>query len=124
MEDYVKVACVKTTKKHFEIFKKHCLVLQAKWGLSSWELYFYHTDLDGCYARMTSDQEGRLVRIEFNTSWPEETISIDGIKNVAKHEMIHLVLARLYTIGLDRFASSSELDEANEEAVRILEKIV
>lgn len=124
MEGYIEFQGIKTTKKHFELFKKECLFLQNKWGLNSWELYFSHEEMDNCYAKLSTDLIGRVAKVDFSAIWPEPLISDKYIKIVAKHEMIHLVLARLYTLSLHRFLTESELEEANEETVRVLEKII
>ena len=124
MEEYISVPYVKTTKEHFNAFQKECRNLQKKWGLSGWELYFLHIKIDNCYARLSNDLDGRVVRIDFSTEWPEKKITTKEIKAVARHEMIHLVISRVYCLGQKRFLMESEMDESCEEAVRILEKII
>ena len=48
----------------------------------------------------------------------------EEIERVAKHESLHLLLARLTGIARARFVVKEELEEATEETIRKLEKII
>lgn len=116
---------METTKEHLDLFKKECLRLQKKWGLTGWELYFFRSELDEeNFAQLHADPCGRVVRADLALNWPASEIIEKEIKNAAKHEMLHLIISRLDAIGRTRFVSETEADEAREEVVRILEKIV
>jgi len=61
----------------------------------------------------------------FSRDWSNhDKISDNDIKEVAKHEMIHLLLERLNSTGEARFINRDEITEANEELVRKLEYII
>ena len=117
----------KTTKKHFKIFKDECLRLQKEWGLGGWELYFkfHKVGETGAFGTIRCSLEHKNATILLTRDWPTETrpLNKEELKRTAKHEMIHLVINRLYILAMNRFCTELELKEANEEMVNILMKI-
>lgn len=113
-----------TTTKHFQTFKNECLSFQNKWGLTGWELFFEHIKLDGIYATVDMDLATRNARLEFAKDWPDNKITDEIIRETAKHEMIHLILGRINCLSRARYTTEAEINEANEEATKLLEKII
>ena len=111
-------------KKEFEKFKKECLRLQKEWGLSGWELFFQFKPLKDPLAQTTADLESRKATIRLSSELPEEVSENRDVIHSAKHEMIHLLLWRLSACGHTRWMSESEIDEAEEETVMQLLKII
>ena len=118
---------MKTTNKHFQIFKEECQKWIDKFGLSGWEVSFVHqTYSENTYATCFTALVGMRATIYFTDKWDNEIrkISPETIKQSAKHEAIHLLLARLSDNGRARYINELEMNEAEEELVRKLEKII
>ena len=113
---------MKTTEADFQRFKCECLRLQEKWGLLDYTLYFTHGTGDGNLAEITPDDVGCVARLRY-----AKTVSISDVPPVeilAKHEMIHLLLSRVKTLGSSRWAADDELENEIERLVVKLEKII
>jgi len=117
---------MKTTKKDFELFKNECQKWVDRFELNNWKIYYVHEKLKDTYANIRFDLNGRVASIQFNTEWDMFGVDnmIEGIKETAKHEIIHLLIARITEIAEARYVTDSEVGEANEELVRKLEKII
>lgn len=116
---------MKTTEKHFKIFKEECERLIKLWGLTGWKVYYEHTQLQEKYASMSTDLDNQVSSIALNTEWQElRPLNDDEIRKVAKHETIHLLLARLSDLGASRYVSSLELKSAEEDIVHKLEGLL
>ncbi len=119
---------MKVTEKHFKIFKDECLRLQKEWGLTGWRIYFKHhkPEIRDAFATIRCNLENKVASIFLTKEWATEhrPLNEDELKKTAKHEMIHLVLDRLYILGINRFSREIEMKEANEEIVNILMKVI
>jgi len=105
--------------KKFKQFKNECLRLQKKWGLSSWKLYFRDMELKDCFASINTSIDGYVANVMYDSSQ-----EMSNPKENAKHEMIHLVLSRMSSLARSRDMREEELYSAEEEVVRILEKLL
>ena len=117
----------KTTKKHFEIFKNECQKWIDKFQLNGWKIYFeYGGTNKNSYSTIRNNLIGHVATISFTKEWSMVGINNinKGIKETAKHEIIHLLLARFSEIGSARYTTNDEFYEAEEELVRKLEKII
>ena len=120
---------MKTTKENFDLFKEECKKWIDRFELNNWGISFYQRDRGKLIgATSTFNIDGYSCSIILNTEIDECTIgdrSIDdAIKEFAKHEIIHVLLARLSEQAYERFINKSELSEAEEELVRKLTKII
>ena len=112
---------MKLTKKHFELFKSECLRLQKKWGLLDWRIDFGKGDLDGnAAAQMEAHVSDGVVKIAVD----DEDKSDTEIKEHAKHEMLHLLLARLYFCAKERESTIWDIRCAEHAVIRQLEKMI
>lgn len=114
---------MKTTQKHFELFKSEC----RKWidllELNNFETCFSHRKIDSeCYAECHSNASDYVATITLNTFWDGEIrkLNDEEIRITARHEAIHLLLSRLSGCGHDRDSSHNDIREAEEETVRKL----
>lgn len=121
----------KTTSKHFTLFKKHFNIQVEKLGLFGWRVYFKHEFLNDQYATTLYNLENRVASVKFGTEWccPSNNkcnydLNEESIKIIAKHEAHHLLLARIFESAMSRFMEKRELDEAEEEVVRILDRFL
>lgn len=118
---------MKTTDKHFKIFKKECERLIKEFGLIGWEVCIVHQETSkNSFADFQPDLVGKVATIRLNTEWDNtiKPLTEQALKVSAKHEVIHLLLARLSVNAQCRFLTSDDLTEAEEELVRILEKLI
>jgi len=68
-----------------------------------------------------------VATIYFTDEWNDEIRKLTPnniIKRSVKHEIIHLLLAKLSDNGGARYVMIDEMDEAEEELVRKLEKLL
>lgn len=116
---------LKITKAHFNLFKKYCLEHRNKLGLFGWKIYFQFEYRDRVYACTDVNLEGRVAVITLSTIWDfAREVNQETLMETAKHEIHHLFLARLTTLGGYRFVRKDELEDAEEEVIRLLDKML
>ena len=81
----------KTTKTHFEVFKKECLKWRDILGLKMWEIHFFHKESDG-RADFLIDYDGMMVSITLAEEWDDTELSVAKIKKTAFHEMFEIAI--------------------------------
>lgn len=113
----------RTTKKQFDLFKKHCLHYQKVFGLVSWRLYFKigNMENESAYGETDADVDGHYAAIHIEKY---TNMSAKEIKETALHEIIHIVLARYRRDAFSRHTTSREICEAEEEVVNTFENIL
>ena len=116
---------MKTSTRHFEIFKKEC----AKWidffGLKDWDILYAHNDSrpDSC-ANVTYNLSAKNVVIRLTKTWGEQPITVKRIKRSAFHEVCEVMIARLVICSAARFLNKDEIEEASHDIIRRLENSV
>lgn len=106
---------MKTTKKHFKLYKDECFKWRDILGLKGTELYFTHDDLgEGIAGMSVYDYDGHIATLYLNTEYilHEGSNIEDDIKHTALHEMLHVLTGDLVHMGRERFIS---LDAYNKE---------
>ena len=93
---------MKTTKKHFEIFKRVCLKYFKEWQLDDWDVYFEHVDLKDSRARINITHNARMVEISLSTTWDQAIVDKKSLEAVAKHEVLHALLGPITTLTRSR----------------------
>ncbi len=116
---------MKTTQKHFEFFKKECEKWIDRFELHNWSVHYSQCRLDD-YARTRSDLQGMVATIALTDDWDDEIrpLSEGELAKSAKHEVIHLLLAKLDILANARFATEHELNQVEHEIVCKLEHII
>jgi hypothetical protein len=116
----------KTTAKDFTLFKETAINHLAKLGLYNWRIEFRHVKIPNCYATTDYNVENHCAIIKFTTTWHDDDYSynLENIKTVAKHEIHHILLAKLAAYASYRFVNKIMLDEMEEEIIRILDKVL
>ncbi len=118
---------MKTTSKHFEIFKKECEKWIDRFGLYGWRFYYTHKDEDpnntfaGCYWPELPQDRVFTLRLTVNISW---LFTIRDIKRSAFHEVCEALLYRISYLGLARHLMVDEISEERHNLIRTLEKAV
>ena len=118
---------IKTTKKHYEIFKQECRKWIDKLKLDNWEVHYRWQKEENSKASCLANLSGYIATLILSTEWDDdrqEPINEEEVESCSKHEVIHLLLARLSGNARARYASRDDLDESEEELVRKLEKIL
>ena len=115
----------KLTEKHFKIFQQECERWLEKLKLDNWEVNFgWDEDKnDNSRASCSSELSNYITTIFLNRVWNYEPQIVELLR-VAKHEVIHLLLARFSGNARARYLSIDDLDESEEELVRKLEKLL
>lgn len=116
-------------QKDFKTFKKYVEYYLEKYNLKE----FFDVKIDFI------DSHGRFRNAISDVAWYNGCATISLIKNdyiavretidedlklSAKHEVCHLLTAKLYDLAQSRYTVPNELRVANEELVRKLEKIL
>lgn len=114
----------KITNKHFELFKKEHNKHLQKLGLLGWITYFKFEESNRGYAHTDINFLGRVAVITLSTNWENREPTNDSITKCAKHEANHLLLTRLSSYAEDRFINRENIEEAEEEIVRILDRLL
>lgn len=112
---------MRTTKRQFEDFKNECLRLQKTLNLKDWKIYFNWAEGSGYYSKISSDVEGNVATISICKSYKKNHFW--DVKISAKHEMIHLFLARLENLAKSRYVSEEQIYSEEERLARVLEKL-
>ncbi len=120
---------MKTTKKHFDIFRTECEYWIKKLKLDNWKVYYTHQQLTkDSYASCATKVQGHVATLYFTHVWytlnEDFPLTEKNIKESAKHEVIHLLLARMSDYAVSRDYTANDCLEAEEELVRKLEKII
>lgn len=116
---------MKTSQKHLNLFKSECLRLQKAWGLLEWELNFCHdkiSSLASCDARFGS----RNAYLSLATEWEDKCYppTDENIRNTAKHEMLHLLLAPLEDSVNKRFLTREMASDAGHAVLQRLMQLI
>lgn len=117
---------MKTTKKHFLIFKKEVLKFIDRFELNNWEICFGLTTKTDILSSLAIRLSGYIATFFLCENWDNRVMPLteENVRKTAKHEVIHLLLARLAVNGAERFITPDQLTEAEEEVVRKLESII
>lgn len=114
---------MKTSKVDFEFFKSQCDFWIKKFNLDGWGILYIHEKLKNEYGYISFDVESHKASIYLTTE-------VDGpfprkrMAETAKHEIIHLLLARLSDYGFNRFITKTALLESEEEIVQKLLRLL
>ena len=118
---------MKTTKRHFKLFKKECQKWIDVFELNNWKVNFERggTNTDA-YSTIRTKIGGYVATISFAEDWYMGGVDNikESIQETAKHEMIHLLLARFSNYAESKHFTTGDLLEAEEELVRKLTKII
>jgi hypothetical protein len=106
------------SKRHFNTFRRE--VLQA---LRDYNITGFTTTVNpggnkspGSMAWVNIQLEGRRADVYLSDKWTEEP-TLARLTHTARHEVLHILLARLSGLASQRHVSTSELYEAEEELV-------
>jgi len=114
----------KTTKTHFELFKKECLYWHERLGLQRWDLIIAHEELDSLISQLRYNAIAHRATVVLNITWVDvdraETLNDELIISSAIHEISHLLEAEMSSLSRERYVGEDELYRAEEVVVNIL----
>ena len=111
--------------KNFELFKKECWYWIDKLELNNATYRFY----DGLREEDKKKYNGAIIErnienLQADIWFDNKDKNINTIKETAKHEIIHVLLFKLYFLGKSRQFTYGEYEREEEELVHKLEKII
>jgi hypothetical protein len=112
---------VSTTQEDFELFKKECINLVNKLGLTEWTIYYQLESLKDNLAQVEYDDNGFIATIILCNKYRE---SEKNIVKWAKHIVSHLLIAKLILSAKNRYVDETTIDKYDEEVAARLEKIL
>lgn len=111
-------------KKDFIAFQKHFKEYQQRFGLTGYKVYFKYEVLEESFAQIEAEAGKMVATVTLNSHLLDKDKPHKDIRRDAKHEAIHLLLARVDNNARYRFATSAEIYEAEEELVNKLEELI
>ncbi len=115
---------MKTTVRHFVIFKAECERLARLWGPFDSELRIRHQRTDGL-ASCAPSAVDRICTIRLHTDWGENDKPTDErMLGAARHEMAHMVTQELIVMARARYVTDDEMTSAIETTARRLERLL
>jgi len=113
------------TPEEYEHFKKSCLTYKKLFGLVDWDVYFVMDDLseDSELANISWCFTGHSVRVTLSSKMPVYDDYLIALDDVARHEIIHLLLARIQEYSQRRNVIQADIDEAVESLVRMIDNV-
>lgn len=106
---------LKTTKSDFTAFKKEFWRCYHLLGLTGWDVSFIWKSLETSFAQVEYVSSTCVATVFLCRGEVKETFNRERVTSSARHEAVHLLLARYDHIASARFTSPEELNQANEE---------
>ena len=114
---------MKTTDKHFKVFKKEV----EKWipllGIMDWRIVIEHKDLDDSknLAWSCIDSSQKSCGLLLSVDWTDNKITNDTLKRAAFHEVCHVRFAMLDDMLTNRGYDQDEVDKYLHGIIYMLE---
>ena len=115
---------MKVSQKDFGEFKHAFSEYADMFGLQGYKICFEHKKIDGCFAQIEINEEGKLAVVRLTTELSKDDAGDFCPASHAKHEAIHLLTHKMMWLGECRFLGDGEMSNEWEHLVRVLEKIV
>lgn len=116
----------KVSKKQFKLFKEMCEWWIESFGIGNWSVEIVLRDDesdDGCLAWTLPNSLTCRAVIGLCETWALP-ITNDGLRRVALHEVLHLVLALLMEKALSRFTTEEDLKRIEHDVIRQMGKAI
>lgn len=113
------------SKEEFEYFKKWHDFYLKKFNQLQWNCIYLLEEVEKCYAKTFYNLANKTATIYLNPNYKiVGEFTLINLKRTAKHEVQHLITARIYMLAQTRFINNEEVNEAEEELVRLLDKLL
>lgn len=111
-------------RKRLAAFKRHVEYWRDRLGISDFDIYVEQGTLDdGTLADVTRDVDSRSCVIRLHAP-PDGDDDLDHLSSLARHEMIHVLLADLSALAHSREATHAEIERAEEALVVRLTRLL
>ena len=113
----------KKKQTYFDEFKAECEKWIDKFQITGWNIAIINVPLDiEDYANTVVDLESKSATNRYNKDNDDGVHEL--LKYYAKHEVIHILTGRISSLAGERYCTATELNEAAEELVNQLCKII
>jgi len=112
---------IKVSRKAFTLFQKEFLRWQQKLGLTEYRVTFRFEPVEGSYADITTSHRDKFAVVRLTSELEPHDVPDFLPAGSAKHEGIHLLLARLLWLAESRCIHPQDIDEEEHSVVRRLE---
>lgn len=110
---------MRTSQAYFKRFKAEFDRFAKELGLTHYQWRFKYVSMPGKNAQIRADPNGKTATV----SLAKQVESEPTAEFLARHEVLHLLLADFSGLATYRHAPLSEIDEEEERVVRRLEKL-
>ena len=120
---------MKTTKKHFLIFKKECKKWIDYFGLKNWDIRIVLDEIENrkngiTLAIVNNNFHSRSSIITLNKTLNKEFLEKKELKCCAFHEIWEIILYPLAYLAEARFITNSEVEPEIHNIIRTLENTI
>ena len=121
---------MKTTSKHFLIFKQEYEKWIEIYGLKDGEIVFAHSDEkvgEGNTAHCNRNYFNRIARLSLCETWPDDSmaeLSDENVRLAAFEETCHPFLYILSACAYARFIMEDEIGAAEHAIIRTLQNVL
>lgn len=119
---------MRTTKKDFIKFQTECSKWLDRFWLREWQVFYCWEDLgDGTASRIEYFHDSKNVAISLNRRQDPKgghRQFEQSIEDLAKHEVIHLLLADIIGLAESRHVQKEEITSAEHALVQKLMKLL
>ena len=107
------MAKTKITKRQFQIFAKDIKYWLKVLDLAGWEVYYLYTEIESPdLATVSWALPARTATFALSTEWKGHAKTDDDeIRDISKHEALHLLLARITTLAESRYVTATDIEE-------------
>ena len=118
---------MRTTRKQYFIYQETARRLQEELGLMQYGIAFDLKDLGHnnsgsiIFAEITVDELGKGALLTLSDHYRKKDTADFDVEKLARHEMFHLLVHRLYWLGFQRYLNPTDLDEEYEAVATRLE---
>jgi len=115
----------RTTGEHFKIFQEEAWYWIQRFGLKGWNIHYTHENTDNeSFATCAHNVSGRVVTLNLEKDWEDFLVTERQVRQSAFHEVIHILLARLRWLAIERAVGIGDVDQEIETIIRTLENAV
>ena len=123
---------VKTTKRHYKLFKEECKLWLDIFGITNWDVKYVIDNDDDMAASCTYRPESRIAILALNSSFYlpiedcETSVGIDEIiRQFAFHEVCELLVCEFDDVAKTRFdVSFDDVTTIRHRLIKNLENVV
>lgn len=116
----------KTTKKHFEIFRKESLKLIKDFGLSDWRIDILHQEDPEkrcCRGWSNSNCVSFVGQISLSPDWNGDIVTTEEVKKCALHEIGHILFCGMATAATERNVACGMFELEEHRVIRRMENL-